>query len=143
MTIGRGMLQGDAATIWGAGSRRPKRGSGSAPDRLRQFAKRPTTFPPCRNGPATVWEQAKGNPSRHHLAPPAMTAATLTAELPTVTIEGIIYQIIKEKDFTVTPEMVGWCETPTTRQWLTLKRPRGKRFYNAVRYESGKYSSVA
>jgi hypothetical protein len=72
-----------------------------------------------------------------------MTAATLTAEFPTVTIEGIIYQIIKEKDFTVTPEMVGWCQTPTTRQWLTLKRPRGKRFYNAVRYESGKYSSVA
>ena len=74
--------------------------------------------------------------------PPVMTAI-LTAELPTVTIEGIIYQIIKEKDFTVTPETVGWCKTPTTRQWLTLKRPRGKRFYNAVRYESGEYSSVA
>ena len=68
--------------------------------------------------------------------------ATITA-LPTVTIEGIVYQIIKEKDFTVTPDQVGWCQSPVTRQWLTLKRPRGKRFYNAVRYESGRYSPVA
>ncbi len=89
-----------------------------------------------------ITETGKGEP-RAATQPPAMTAATLTAELPTVTIEGIIYQIIKEKDFTVTPEMVGWCETLTIRQWLTLKRPRGKLFYNAVRYESGEYSSVA
>ena len=72
----------------------------------------------------------------HH--PPAMTAT-----LPTVTIDGITYQIIKEKDFTITPAMVGWCQAPVTRQSLTLKRPRGKRFYHAVRYESGRYSSAA
>lgn len=67
----------------------------------------------------------------------------MTIEFPTVTIEGITYQIIKEKDFTITPDMVGWCKTPVTRQSLTLKRPRGKLLYNAVRYESGEYSSVA
>jgi hypothetical protein len=66
----------------------------------------------------------------------------MTTALPTVTIEGITYQIIKEKDFTVTPDMAGWCKTPITRQSLILKRPRGKRFYSAVRYESGKYSSA-
>ena len=55
---------------------------------------------------------------------------------------NIKYQIIKEKDFTVTPDMAGWCKTPITRQSLILKRPRGKRFYSAVRYESGKYSSA-
>ena len=67
-----------------------------------------------------------------------MTSTTL----PTVKIDGITYQIIKEKDFTVTPEMTGWCKAPVTRQELWLKRPRGKRFYHAVRYESGKYSSA-
>mgnify|MGYP003347663056 FL=1 len=66
----------------------------------------------------------------------------MTTAIPTVTIDGIVYQIIKEKDFTVTPEMAGWCKAPVTRQILTLKRPRGKRFYRAVRYESGQYSSV-
>jgi hypothetical protein len=68
---------------------------------------------------------------------------TATATFPTITIDGITYQIIKEKDFTVTPDMVGWCQAPVTRQSLTLKRPRGKRFYHAVRYESGRYSSAA
>ena len=64
-------------------------------------------------------------------------------ELPTVTIEGITYQIIREKDFILTPEMAPeWCKAPVTRQRLWLKRPRGKRFYFAVRYESGQYSSV-
>lgn len=67
----------------------------------------------------------------------------MTATLPTVTIEGITYQIVSEKDFTVTPAMAGWCKVPVTRQSLTLKRPRGKVLYNAVRYESGRYSSVA
>jgi hypothetical protein len=67
----------------------------------------------------------------------------MTATLPTVTIDGIIYQIIKEKDSVITPEMVGWCQAPVTRQSLTLKRPRGKRLYYATRYESGRYSSVA
>ena len=70
MTLGRGMLQCDAVTIWGAGSGMPKRGSGSISDRLRQSVNRPTTFPPCRNGPATIWRQARGNPSHspnlHH-----------------------------------------------------------------------------
>jgi hypothetical protein len=67
----------------------------------------------------------------------------MTSSLPTITIDGITYQIIKEKDFTVTPDMVGWCQAPVTRQSLFLKRPRGKRFYHAVRYESGRYSSVS
>lgn len=66
-----------------------------------------------------------------------------TANLPTVTIDGISYQILKESDFVVTPEMVSWCNAPVTRQSLILKRPRGKRHYMAVRYESGRYSSVA
>jgi hypothetical protein len=48
----------------------------------------------------------------------------MTATLPTVTIDNITYQIIKEKDFTVTPDMVGWCQTPVTRQNLTLKASR-------------------
>ena len=82
-----------------------------------------------------------GGEPRYHHRQPAMTA-TITA-IPTVTIEGIVYQIIKEKDFTVTPDQVSWCQSTVTRQWLTLKRPRGKRFYNAVRYESGRYSSAA
>lgn len=67
---------------------------------------------------------------------------TATTTLPTLVIDGIIYQIIKESDFTVTPEMASWCKAPVTRQSLTLKRPRGKRFYHAVRYESGRYSSA-
>jgi hypothetical protein len=66
----------------------------------------------------------------------------MTSTLPTITIDGITYQIIKETDFTVTPDMVGWCKAPVTRQSLSLKRPRGKRIYNAVRYESGRLSSV-
>ena len=73
-----------------------------------------------------------------HHPTPAMTDA-----LPTVKIDGITYQIIKEKDFTVTPDMAGWCQTPVTRQSLFLKRPRGKRYYHAVRYESGNYSSAS
>jgi hypothetical protein len=67
----------------------------------------------------------------------------MTTALPTVTIDGITYQIIKEKDFTVTPGMADWCQAPVKRQSLFLKRPRGKRFYYAVRYESGRYSSVS
>jgi hypothetical protein len=67
----------------------------------------------------------------------------MTTEFPTVKIDGITYQIVKEKDFTVTPDMVGWCQVPVTRQSLFLKRPRGKRYYSAVRYESGRYSSVS
>jgi hypothetical protein len=66
----------------------------------------------------------------------------MTATLPTLTIDGITYQILKEKDFTVTPDMASWCQAPVTRQSLTLKRPRGKRLYSAVRYESGRYSSA-
>ena len=66
----------------------------------------------------------------------------MTTAIPTVTIDGIVYQILKEKDFTVTPEMASWCKAPVIRQSLTLKRPRGKRFYSAVRYESGQYSSA-
>ena len=66
----------------------------------------------------------------------------MSTTLPTVTIDGIVYQVIKEKDFIVTPDMAAWCKTTVTRQTLTLKRPRGKRFYHVVRYESGRYSSV-
>jgi hypothetical protein len=66
----------------------------------------------------------------------------MTATFPTVTIEGITYQILNEKDFVVTPDMVGWCKAPVTRQGLTLKRPRGTRYYHAVRYEDGRYSSA-
>lgn len=62
--------------------------------------------------------------------------------LPTIVIDGIKYEVLREKDFVLTPAELSSLKGPVTRTTLYLKRPRGKRTYHAVRYESGRISSV-
>jgi hypothetical protein len=62
--------------------------------------------------------------------------------MPTIIIDGIKYEILREKDFVLTSKEVSSLKHPVTRTTLYLKRPRGKRTYHAVRYENGTISSV-
>lgn len=57
-----------------------------------------------------------------------------------VTIDGVSYNVIKEIEFTLGPSE-GFIPS-VTRTQITLKRPRGKKTYMAIRYENGRYSSV-
>lgn len=58
----------------------------------------------------------------------------------TVVIDGVTYIVVREKEFTLGARE-GFAKQ-VTRTALTLKRPRGKRFYEAVRYENGRLSSA-
>lgn len=60
----------------------------------------------------------------------------------TIVIDGVKYEILKEKDFVLTPDHLSSLSGPVTRTNLYLKRPRGKRTYLAVRYENGLVSSA-
>jgi hypothetical protein len=51
----------------------------------------------------------------------------------TLTLDGITYAVLSEKPY----EYNGY-----KRVSITLKRPRGRRTYVAIRYENGCYSSV-
>ena len=57
-----------------------------------------------------------------------------------VTIDGVSYNVIRETEFTLGPSE-GFIPS-VTRAKITMKRPRGKKIYMAIRYENGKYSSV-
>lgn len=49
-----------------------------------------------------------------------------------ITIDGVTYEIISENKF-----------SELDRVEISLRRPKGKRVYHAVRYEDGSVSSVA
>lgn len=48
-------------------------------------------------------------------------------------IDGIAYVVVSVKNFT---------HNEKNREWITLRRPKGKRFYYVVRYENGSLSRV-
>jgi hypothetical protein len=50
----------------------------------------------------------------------------------TLTLDNVTYLVLAAKEIPVFPG----------RAALTLKRPRGKRFYTVIRYETGAYSQV-
>ncbi len=50
-----------------------------------------------------------------------------------LTLGGIKYEVVAEKPY----EYQG-----KNRVAITMKRPRGKRFYHVIRYETGFYSGV-
>lgn len=65
-----------------------------------------------------------------------------TLTTPTIVIDGVKYEVLKEKDFVLTPANLPSLKGPVTRTSLYLKRPRGKKVYLAVRYENGRISSA-
>ena len=66
-----------------------------------------------------------------------MTAPTI------LDIDGITYNVISIKPFTVGPEQNSRMTGTVERISYTLQRPRGKRFYHVVQYENGAFSSVS
>lgn len=66
-----------------------------------------------------------------------MTTATI------LDLDGITYDVISTKTFTVGPEQNSSMTRTVERVSYTLKRPRGRRFYHAVQYENGAFSSVS
>lgn len=61
----------------------------------------------------------------------------------TLDLEGITYDVVATKTFTVGPEQNSRMTRTVERISYTLKRPRGRRFYHAVQYENGAFSSVS
>lgn len=60
--------------------------------------------------------------------------------MPTLTLNGVLYEVVSQRDYTLGNEEGFSKEVTRTR--ITLKRPRGKKFYHVFRYENGSYSSV-
>lgn len=60
----------------------------------------------------------------------------------TLDLEGITYDVIATKTFTVGPRENSSMTRTVERVSYTLKRPRGRRLYHAVQYENGSFSSA-